>query len=149
VRVLNDAVVAATGLRREHLDSLTEHEARELRRREHLYRGERPPLDVQDRTAIVVDDGLATGATMRAAVAALRRRDARAIVVAAPIGSPDTCARLGTLADAVCCVHAPQGFTAVGYWYEDFTATTDREVRDLLELAHASPRARPGEAEHA
>jgi predicted phosphoribosyltransferase len=114
------------------IDAIAAKEQRELERREHLYRGDRPPPDVRGRTVILVDDGLATGATMLAAVRALRRQGAGRIVVAVPIASPDTCAQLGDEADDIVCAVTPEPFHAVGLWYEDFSQTTDDEVRDLL-----------------
>src|ERR1700719_4243048 len=93
----------------------------ELARREHLYRGKRAPLEVAERTTIVVDDGLATGATMRAAVAALRRRHARAIVIAVPVASSVTCGQLASAADEIVCARTPAPFVAVGLWYSDFS----------------------------
>jgi predicted phosphoribosyltransferase len=112
-------------------------ERRELERRERLYRGASAPIEVERRTAIVVDDGLATGATMRAAIAALRERNARAIVVAVPVASSATCDELAGEADEVVCARKPEPFMAVGLWYRDFTATDDEEVRRLLERSAA------------
>jgi len=103
-----------------------------LARRERLYRGTRPPPAVRDKTVILVDDGLATGSTMRAAVAALRRRRPGRIVVAVPVGSPETCAEFQDEADEVVCGRTPEPFYAVGYWYGDFSPTSDEEVRGLL-----------------
>jgi predicted phosphoribosyltransferase len=103
----------------------------ELERREELYRDGAPPLDLRGRIAILVDDGLATGATMRAAVQAARIRQARP-VVAVPIGPAQTLAQLGSTADAVICTAIPVDFGAVGFWYRDFTPTSDDEVRELL-----------------
>ena len=104
----------------------------ELARRERLYRGDRPPPDVAGRTVILVDDGLATGATMRAAIRALRPQHPARIVVAVPTASPDTCEALKAEADDVICAITPEPFFAVGHWYEDFAQTTDDEVRELL-----------------
>jgi putative phosphoribosyl transferase len=104
-----------------------------LERRERAYRGGRLPLDVRDKIVILVDDGLATGSTMRAAVAALRQRGPGWLVVAVPVGAPDTCAELRQEADEVVCPSEPEPFFAVGSWYDDFSQTTDQEVRDLLE----------------
>jgi putative phosphoribosyl transferase len=108
-------------------------EERELRRREALYRGGRPPPEVRGWTVILVDDGLATGSTMLAAVKALRRQAPARIVVAAPVASRDTCQALEREADEVVCAATPEPFHAVGMWYDSFTQTTDEEVRDLLE----------------
>ena len=135
VRVLNDEVVAATGIEQSEIEAVAERERSELKRRERAYRGDRAPLDVEDRTAVVVDDGLATGATMRAAVKALRERHAATIVAAVPTASPETCADVGEIVDEIVCAHTPERFMAVGRWYRDFTATSDDEVRTLLEDA--------------
>lgn len=132
VRVLNRDVLAAARVTREEIEAVTARELDELERRESAYRDGRPPIDVAGETAVVVDDGLATGATMRAAVAALRARFARAIVVAVPVAPPDTCAEIERAADAVVCASTPDPLMAVGLWYEDFTPTSDEEVRELL-----------------
>jgi predicted phosphoribosyltransferase len=136
VRVLNDEIVRGLGISEHEIDAAVARELQELGRRERLYRGSRPPPDVAGRTVILVDDGLATGATMRAAVAALRQQQPARTVVAVPTASPDTCEALKTEADDVICAMTPEPFFAVGHWYEDFTQTTDNEVRELL--------ARPG-----
>lgn len=135
VRVLNDYVVQALQIPKEVIDAIAAREQDELERRERAYRGNRPPPDVRGRTVILVDDGLATGATMRAAVAALRQERAGRIVVAVPVASPDVCAELGREVDEIVCLETPEPFYAVGYWYQDFSPTTDEEVRDLLERA--------------
>ena len=114
------------------IDAVAAQEQQELERRERLYRGGRPPPDVRGRTLILVDDGLATGATMRAAVQALRQQQPGRIVAAVPTASPDTCQVLKAEADDVICAMTPEPFFAVGHWYEDFTQTTDDEVRELL-----------------
>ena len=136
VRVLNTDVTRF-GIPSWVVDRVAAAEQRELERRERLYRGDRPHPDVGGRTVILVDDGLATGATMRAAVAALRRMDPGKIVVAVPTGAPETCEALRKEADDVTCAVTPQPFHAVGLWYEDFAQTTDEEVHDLLERARA------------
>jgi len=110
-------------------------EARELERRERLYRGNRPPLLVRGKTVVIVDDGLATGSSMRAAVRALHLLDPRAIVVAVPVAAESTCNELRAEADEVFCLRTPEPFRAVGLWYDDFTQTTDDEVHDLLSRA--------------
>jgi putative phosphoribosyl transferase len=133
--VLNDDVVRALGIPGHLLKEVTARELRELQRRERNYRDDRPAPDVHGKVVILVDDGLATGSTMRAAVAALRRLDPARIIVAVPVGAPATCAEIGREADeCVCCIQ-PDPFYAVGVWYEDFSQTTDEEVRDLLQRA--------------
>jgi predicted phosphoribosyltransferase len=141
VRVLNEEVLALYAPTSADIDATTEREGRELERRERLYRGDRPPLRVGGRVVIVVDDGLATGSTMRAAVAALRRLEPARIIVAVPVAPPETCAVLRGEADEVVCLAEPDPFHAVGLWYVDFAQTTDEEVRAAL----ASARGR-GEA---
>ena len=132
VRVLNDEIVRGLGISEHEIDAVVARELRELSRRDRLYRGDRPPSDVAGRTVILVDDGLATGATMRAAVQALRQQQPGRIVAAVPTASPDTCQVLKAEADDVVCAMTPEPFFAVGHWYEDFTQTTDDEVRELL-----------------
>ena len=132
VRVLNDEIVRGLGISEHEIDAVVARELRELSRRDRLYRGDRPPSDVAGRTVILVDDGLATGATMRAAVQALRRQQPGRIVAAVPTASPDTCQVLKAEADDVICAITPEPFFAVGHWYDDFTQTTDDEVRELL-----------------
>lgn len=137
VRVVNEEVVRLLGVSNEVLDAVAARERRELKRRERAYRGNRPPRQVRGRTVILVDDGLATGSTMRAAVAALRRQEPARIVVAVPVGAPETCDEFRTQADEVVCARVPESFRAVGLWYEDFTQTSDEEVRQLLRRAAA------------
>jgi predicted phosphoribosyltransferase len=132
VRVLNDEIVRGLEISEHEIDAAVARELRELSRRARLYRGDRPPPDVAGRTVILADDGLATGATMRAAVAALRQQHPARIVVAVPTASPDTCEALKAEADDVICAMTPEPFFAVGHWYEDFTQTTDNEARELL-----------------
>jgi predicted phosphoribosyltransferase len=132
VRVLNDEIVRGFGISEHEIDAVVARELRELSRRDRLYRGDRPPSDVAGRTVILVDDGLATGATMRAAVRALRQQQPGRIVAAVPTASPDTCQVLKAEADDVICAITPEPFFAVGHWYDDFTQTTDDEVRELL-----------------
>jgi predicted phosphoribosyltransferase len=132
VRVLNDDVVRAVGIREDRLDAVTARERETLEAQEHTYRGDAAPVDVVGRTAILVDDGLATGATMRAAIRALRGLGAAAIVVAVPTAPRETCEALGREVEDVVCATTPEPFTAVGIWYRDFRPVTDEQVRDLL-----------------
>jgi predicted phosphoribosyltransferase len=137
VRVLNEDVVQALDLSDEVIEAAARDQQRELERRERLYRGGRPLPDVSGRIVFLVDDGLATGTTMRAAVAALRQLEPAHIVVAVPVASPDVCREFREeVADTVC-ARTPEPFYAVGLWYADFTQTTDDEVRELLERASA------------
>ena len=135
VRVLNTDVVGWYGIPAEMIDAVARHEEAELERRERAYREQRPPVAVAGRTVVLIDDGLATGSTMKAAVQAVRTQDPARIVVAVPVGAPDTCRELQSLADEVVCVRMPEYFRAVGLWYRDFAQTTDDEVRQLLQLA--------------
>jgi predicted phosphoribosyltransferase len=134
VRVLNREVLDSMPLSQAMIDAVAAREQQELERRESEYRGARPPVDVKDKTVIVVDDGLATGSTMRAAVAALRRMEPRRIVVAVPVAAESTCRefRAEGVADDVVCLRTPEPFQAVGLWYSDFTQTSDDEVHELL-----------------
>jgi putative phosphoribosyl transferase len=140
VQVLNEDVVQAVQAGASEIEGVARRERAELARREQAYRPGRPPLEVRGRTAVLVDDGLATGASMRAAVAALRRMEPAAIVVAVPVGAPETCAAIRAEADEVVCGAMPEPFWAVGRWYEDFTQTEDDEVRDLLVRAARARR---------
>jgi predicted phosphoribosyltransferase len=125
------------------IERITERETVELQRRELLYRASLPPPDVRDKTVIVVDDGLATGATMQVAVEALRRNEPREVVVAVPIGSKQTCADFANKADVLCvCAVTPEPFYGVGAWYQDFSQTSDDEVRLLLDQARRRGEAR-------
>jgi len=135
VRVLNEDVVRALCIPDEVIDAITAEEEQELERRERAYRGDRPAPQVCGRTVILIDDGLATGSTMRAAVAALRRQNPSRIVVAVPVGAPETCAAFQNEVDEAICARTPQPFFGVGLWYGDFSQTTDAEVHDLLERA--------------
>jgi putative phosphoribosyl transferase len=135
VRVVDDSVLRAYGVDAETLDRITAREHHELQRRERLYRDDRPFPILRDRVVILVDDGLATGSTMRAAIAALRSKTAREIVVAVPVGAPETCAAIARLADDFVCLEQPDPFYAVGLWYADFEQTEDAEVHELLERA--------------
>src|ERR1700737_715686 len=132
VRVLNDQLVERLGIPESLIDAVAARERQELARRERLYRGSRPPPDVRGRTVILVDDGLATGATMYAAIEALRQQNPARIVVAVPTASSETCEEMKTKADDVICAVTPEPFHAVGRWYQDFSQTTDQEVGVLL-----------------
>ncbi len=132
VRVLNESLVAQIGITPETIDRIAEQERVELDRREHAYREGRLPLDPEGRTVILVDDGLATGATMLAAVQAVRLRQPAKIVVAVPVASHDARKQISTVADQVICADVPRPFYAVGSWYRDFDQVTDAQVRDLL-----------------
>lgn len=138
VRVLNERVVRGLDIADAVIDAVAAREEQELRRRERVYRGDRPPPDVRGRTVILVDDGLATGATMLAAIRALRLQAPARIVVAVPTGSPDTCEQLRGESDEVICAITPQPFSAVGLWYDDFAQTSDDEVRALLARSRAA-----------
>jgi putative phosphoribosyl transferase len=135
VRVLNESVVRGQGISPETIDRVAALEGEEMARREEVYRDGRPAAGVAGRAVILVDDGLATGATMRAAVAALRRQGPRRVVVAVPVAAPSTCKELRAEVDEVVCALTPEPFYAVGLWYEDFSPTTDAEVHDLLARA--------------
>ena len=142
VRVLNHDLVRALAIAEPAIEAVAAEEQAELERRERAYRDGRPPPDVRGRTVILVDDGLATGSTMRAAARALRQQDAARIVVAVPVAPPDTCADFHDEVDDVVCALMPEPFYAVGLWYEDFSQTSDDEVHDLLARArHAEPAA--------
>lgn len=135
VRVLNPDVVAMLGVPQGMIDAATAREMAELIRRERAYRGGRPAPEVRGRTVILVDDGLATGSTMRAAVEALRARGPARLVVAVPVGARETCDAFRGEVDEVVCAVTPEPFYAVGLWYRDFGQTTDEEVRELLARA--------------
>jgi len=141
VRVLNEDLVSGLRIPDYIIDEVAASEQQELMRRERLYRGDRPAPNVRGRTVILVDDGLATGATMLAAVKALRQQQPARIVVAVPTAAPETCEQLRTQADDVICAITPEPFHAVGLWYEDFSQTTDEEVRDLLARSAEASRA--------
>jgi erythromycin esterase-like protein/adenine/guanine phosphoribosyltransferase-like PRPP-binding protein len=132
VRVLNDQLVKRLGIPSAVIDAVTTQERQELARRERLYREGRPPPDVRGRSVILVDDGLATGATMHAAIEALRQLQPARIVVAVPTASPEACEEMKAKVDDVICAITPEPFDAVGRWYQDFSQTTDEEVRGLL-----------------
>jgi putative phosphoribosyl transferase len=135
VRVLNHDVIRYASIPDRVIDSVAKAEQQELERREKSYRGIRPPLDVTGRTVFVVDDGLATGSTMRAAVQALRNMNAREVIVAVPVAAKETCAEFRSLVDDIVCLRTPSPFQAVGLWYADFSQTSDKEVHELLDRA--------------
>jgi putative phosphoribosyl transferase len=135
VRVLNEQVVASLRIGEHWIDKVAQVERAELERREREYRGNRPPVDGRGKIVILVDDGLATGATMRAAALALRRLGPAKIVIAVPAASAEVCAEFRAEVDEIVCAMTPDPFYAVGLWYEDFSPTGDDEVRDLLEHA--------------
>jgi len=137
MRIVDESVLRAYGVDADTLDQITTRELRELGRREQLYRDGRPFPAIENRIVILVDDGLATGSTMRAAVAALREKRPREIVVAVPVGARETCAAMAALADEIVCLETPDPFYAVGLWYMNFEQTEDEEVHDLLERAAA------------
>jgi putative phosphoribosyl transferase len=139
VRVLNQDIVRSLRLSDAVIDKVAAKEQQELERRERLYRDDRPIPLLHERTVIIVDDGLATGATMRAAIEAIRQQQPARIVVAVPISSPETCRDLAVEVDEIICVETPQPFCSVGLWYEDFPQTTDEEVRALLKQAQTTP----------
>jgi putative phosphoribosyl transferase len=135
VRVLNQETIERSAIPDWVVDDVAEREQEELERRERLYRGDLPPADIRDRTIILVDDGLATGSTMRAAAIALRQMKPLKIVVAVPVSPPETCEAFRREVDEVICAITPEPFIAVGAWYSDFSQTSDDEVRQLLEQA--------------
>jgi predicted phosphoribosyltransferase len=142
VRVLNDDVIHHLAISPRVIDAVAENESREIERRELEYRGDRPRPDLRGRVVILVDDGLATGSTMKAAVMAVRKQGPKSIVVAAPVASASTCEEFQDIADRIVCVSTPEAFAAVSNWYDDFSQTSDEEVRSLLARA---PRARSSE----
>lgn len=134
-RVINESVVRQLGITEAQIEAVSRQEQRELERREAVFRDGAPPVDVAGRTCILVDDGLATGSTMRAAVQALKNRGPKRIIVAVPVASSDTCAEFEKLVDEMVCLYTPEPFQAVGRWYDDFAQLTDDEVRQYLERA--------------
>lgn len=146
IRVISDDVIRALGIPDRAIAAAAAQEEHELERREHAYRGDRPAPHISGRTVILVDDGLATGSTMRAAVAALKALDPDHLVVAVPVAATETCEALRNEVDEVVCAVTPEPFLAVGQWYQDFSQFSDGEVRELLQLAAdeivASPPAR-------
>lgn len=143
VEVLSHDLITDLGIPAALVQQVAVRERLELDRRDQVFRGDRPPLNVRLRTVILIDDGLATGATMEAAIMALRRMKPAAIVVAVPVGAAETCERIGRLADRLVCLVTPVPFNAVGQWYEDFSQTTDEEVIGLLALSAPNPAVNP------
>lgn len=136
-RFFNEDVIQTSGLKQEQIESVIEEQQAELTRRENAYRGDKPPPVIEGRTVIVVDDGIATGASVQVAVKALRSLDPEKVVVAVPVAPIDGARRLTAVADDFVCLLTPTPFYAVGQWYRDFKQTTDDEVRELLEKAQA------------
>lgn len=142
VRILDDDLIRVARVSTEDIERVTAAEQVELERRERRYRGDRPFPDLTGKTVLLVDDGLATGSTMRAAVAALRQEVPRRIVVAVPVAAPATCDAFRDIADDIVCAVTPEPFRAVGLWYDDFSQTTDEEVHELLVQAGGPPGSR-------
>jgi len=147
VRVLNSEVIESCGVPQHVIESVAAWEGRELERRERLYRGHRTPPDISGRTVILIDDGLATGSTVRAAVAALKAQGPARIVVAVPVASGSTCEIVAGEIDELVCPFCPDPFLAVGLHYEDFTQTTDEEVQTLLDQRTAVVPVKPSAAD--
>ncbi len=139
VMVLNDEVIKWRRISRQAIDAVARRERLELRRRDRLYRGDRPIPDLRNRTVILIDDGIATGSTLRAAIAALRKLQPKSIVVAVPVAPPSTCNQLQAEVDEVVCLRTPEPLSSISLWYEDFSQTTDEEVRRLLARAAREP----------
>jgi predicted phosphoribosyltransferase len=144
VRVLNPEVVHSLHMTDTEIEDVARREEQILRERERLFRGDRPPPRIEGKTVILVDDGLATGSSMRAAIEALRRQNPARIVVAVPVSSSGTCEELGQEVDEIVCLATPEPFYAVGQWYVDFSPTSDEEVQELL----AAPSSKPTAARH-
>jgi putative phosphoribosyl transferase len=134
IRVLNHDVISSLAIPAHVIDDTAREEQAELERRERLYRDDHRPVDLRQRIVILVDDGLATGSTMRAAVEGVRKYQPSRIVVAVPVAPPSTCTEFQRIADEVVCAEMPEPFTAVGLWYRDFSQTTDEEVRETLKV---------------
>ncbi|MFW6324324.1 MAG: phosphoribosyltransferase [Desulfovibrionales bacterium] len=135
VQVLNDDVVSMLRIPPQVINEVAGRERKELERREQAYRGDRPPHEIEGRVVILVDDGLATGATMRAAVTAVKAQNPIKTVMAVPTAAPETCESFREMVDDLICLNTPHPYYAVGAWYEDFSQTSDEEVRELLEDA--------------
>jgi predicted phosphoribosyltransferase len=135
VRILNEEIISRLRITPQIVEAATEEQEYELRRREHRYRGDRPPLELERKKAILIDDGLATGSSMRAAIQALRLLSPLKIIVAVPVGCFEICEQLQKDVDEVICARTPEPFQAVGQWYADFSQTRDEEVTELLNRA--------------
>ncbi|OLE97993.1 MAG: phosphoribosyl transferase, partial [Cyanobacteria bacterium 13_1_20CM_4_61_6] len=147
VRVLNEDIVNYLRIPNQVIDLVAANEQRELERRARAYRSDRPPPDVKDRIVILIDDGLATGSTMRAAAESLRLQKPRRIVVAVPVSARETCDEFRSEVDEIVCAFTPEHFQGVGLWYEDFSQTSDEEVRELLKRA-TQPQHRVASSAH-
>lgn len=134
IRIINPHTLSALGISSGALAEVERRELIEMERRERIYRGNKAPLEVSEKTVILVDDGIATGATIRAAIASLRQRGARKIVVASPVAPESVVISLSNVAEEIVCVLKPKDFGGVGWWYEDFSQTSDEEVRHILNL---------------
>lgn len=132
IRVLNDDVVASLGIKPETIEAVTEQELQELQRRDRNYRGDQPLPKISERTIILIDDGIATGSTMLAAITTLQKQQPKQIIVAIPVAEPEVCEQFQTLVDDVVCLTMPKPLCAIGLWYEDFSQTSDAQVRELL-----------------
>jgi putative phosphoribosyl transferase len=141
VRVLNDSVIEQAGVTPGEIDAVVEAETREVERREALYRAGRPTLELEGKTVVLVDDGLATGSTMLAAVRAVRAHRPQRLIVAVPVAPRETCERLRSEVDELVCLAMPEPFIAIGTWYDEFTQVSDAEVQDLMELAERTRQA--------
>jgi len=140
VRVLNEDVVRWYGISEAAIEHIAREEQEELARRERAYRDDRPAPDLANRIVILIDDGLATGSTMRAAAKAVRAQRPARVIIAVPVGAPQTCSELAAIADEVICVNTPEPFSAVGQWYLNFDQTDDNEVRELLRKSATTPQ---------
>jgi predicted phosphoribosyltransferase len=132
IRVINESIIEDLHLSEEAIDRVAREEEIELERREHLYRGDRPFPEIAGKTVILVDDGIATGATLKAAILTLKSRDPRSLVVAVPVGHPEICEQLEEYVDRLICISKPESLNSISLWYDDFSQTSDEEVRDLL-----------------
>jgi len=146
IRIINPHTLSALGISSGAVAEVERRELMEMERRERLYRGNKGPLEVREKSVILVDDGIATGATIRAAIASLRQRGARRIVVASPVAPESVVISLSNVAEEIVCVLKPKDFGGVGWWYEDFSQTSDEEVRHILNL-ESEPQSVPSDYE--